>query len=227
MKRRGFTLVELLIAIGIFAIIAMATVRNIQQIALTKRIAMRDVDLYNAVRSAVSMIRNDLSQTFHVLYEDLGPDAKAQLDQSQPVPHTLFDGRKKELIFTSLSRRVYYANLRECEQTEVSYFLQTQPGQASGSLMKRESPVIDADLYQGGKVFTLVDGVTQMEFQYWDVKQGKWLDDWNSDAGELRDRFPAAVKMKLTVKAEDGTTIALEPEFKIAFPNNEQLLVKF
>lgn len=227
MNRRGFTLLEVLLALAIFSIVAIATVRHIQQVQTTKEVAFVELDNYNGLRAAVEMIRFDLSQAFHVLYEDLGSENKNALMQNQPVPHTLFDGRKADLIFTSLSHRNFYANRRESEQTEISYFLQPKPGAKNPSLAKRESELIDADLYSGGQVYTVLDNVTELNFQYWDEKQGKWVDDWHSDSGEYRDRFPLAVKMKISVIGEGNKTLSLTSEFKVAFPNNEPYLAKF
>ena len=118
----GFTLIEVLLALAIFTIIAMATVRHIQQLVNTKNVAFQDLDMYNGVRAAISVMRFDIGQSFHVLYDELGAENKAAVLQNQPVAHTLFDGRKNELVFTALSHRVYYTNLRESEQTEISYF---------------------------------------------------------------------------------------------------------
>lgn len=223
----GFTLLEVLIALAIFSILAIATVKHIQQVQITKEIAFSELDSYNGLRAAINLMRYDLSQAFHVLYEDIGEENKAALMQNQPVPHTLFDGRKAELIFTSLSRRNYFANRRESEQTEISYFLQPKAGSRHPSLAKRESELIDQDLYQGGAVYTLVENVTQLEFQYWDEKAGKYVDDWHSDSGEYRDRFPLAVKMKIAVLGQNGKELRLTSEFKVAFPNNDPYLAKF
>jgi len=227
MNRGGFTLLEVLMALAIFSIVGIATVKHIQQVQTTKEIAFVEMDNYNAVRAAISMMRFDLSQAFHVLYDDLGTENKNALLQNQPAPHTLFDGRKTELIFTSLSRRNYYANKRESEQTEISFFLQPRPGAKFPSLSKRESEIIDADPYSGGTIYTIVDNVTLLEFQYWDEKQGKWVDDWHSDSGDYRDRFPLAVKMKIGLVGQGGKELKLTSEFKLAFPNNEPYLAKF
>jgi len=216
-----------MLALSIFTIIGLATVKHIQQISNTKNIAFQDLDLYNNVRAGISLLRFDLSQAFHILYEELGEENRQAVSQNIPVARTLFDGRKNELVFTSLSHRVYYAGLRECDQTEISYFLQKRPNAKLPTLMKRESEMIDADLYKSGTIYGLIDNVESLEFQYWDEKSGKWQDDWNSDSGEFRDRFPLAVKMKLTVAGSSAKKLTLTSEFKISFPNNTPLLVKF
>ncbi|MBI4402713.1 MAG: prepilin-type N-terminal cleavage/methylation domain-containing protein [Deltaproteobacteria bacterium] len=224
---RGFTLLEVLLALTIFTIIAVATTKHIQQIQETKQIAFRDLDFYNGIRAALSVMRFDLSQAFHVLLDDLGEENKTAVIQNQPVPHTLFDGRKNEMVFTSLSHRVYYTGVRECEQTEISYFIQRGERGGAGTLMKRESEWIDSDLFQGGQVYRILDNVESIEFKYWDPKNAKWLDDWNSDGGEFMDRFPLAIKVKITTLGLNRKHFTVESEFKIAFPNNDPLLAQF
>lgn len=226
-RQNGFTLIEVLLALAIFTIIGVATVRHIQQLVNTKNAAFSDLDTYNGVRAAISMLRFDLSQAFHILYDELGEENKLAVQQNQAVAHTLFDGRKNELVFTALSHRAYYTGLRESEQTEISYFLQNRQGAKFPSLMKRESELIDADLYQGGQVYTLMENVSSLAFQYWDEKTGKWVDDWNSDNGEFRDRFPLAVKVRISTVGENKKEMRIEAEFKVAFPHNEPVLVTF
>jgi len=223
----GFTLIEVLLALAIFTIIGIATAKHIQQIRNTKDTAFKDLDLYGGVRAAISMMRFDLSQAFHVSYEDLGDEAKAAVQQNVATPHTLFDGRKNQMIFTSLSHRVYYSNRRESEQTEISYFLQDHRGSKHPSLMKRESTIIDDNLYEGGVIYTMLEDVSQFELAYWDEKTGRWADDWTSDDGQYRDRFPLAVRVKLTAEDSRDRKVSLETQFKVAFPNNTPFLVQF
>lgn len=226
-RQDGFTLIEVMLSLAIFTVIGLATVRHIQQLQNTKKSSFEDLDMYNAVRASLSMMRYDLSQAFHILYDDLGDENKQALLRNQKVPHTMFDGRKSELVFTSLSHRNFYPGRRESEQTEISYFLHTREGQKLPSLLKRESELIDEDPFQGGRVYTLLDGVKEMIFQYWNPKTQKWEDEWNSDGGTTRDSFPLSVKVKLSAVAETGRPLNVETQFKVAFPNNQAFVVQF
>lgn len=224
---RGFTLIEVLLSLAIFTIVGVATVRHISQLQATKTAAFQSVDVYDSIRTALSMMRSDLSQAFHVNYDQLGTDNLKKLQSNQPVPHTLFDGRKSELIFTSLSHRVFYAGKKESEQAEISYFL-FQTGGKFPSLMKRESGIIDADPFQGGTVVKLLDGISNLKFQYWDTEQLKWIDDWTSEQGSKVDRFPLAVKLQMTVENPNGgEPVEIHTSFKVSFPNNKPVLVQF
>lgn len=227
MNRKGFTLLEVLISLAIFSIIGLATVKQISQIQETKNLTAEQLDTYNAVRTALAILRSDINQAFHIRYDDLGEENRAAVASSQQAPHTVFDGRKKEVVFTSLSHRNYYRERRESEQTEISYFLQTRDGADSPSLMKREATMIDSDLYEGGPIYTILDGVADLEFAYWNPKTGKWVDTWNSDGAEFRDTFPMAVKVRMALLRRGRPNFEVETEFKIINPNNEAYLLEF
>ena len=227
MNRRGFTLLEVLVSLALFTIIRVATAKHLQQVLSTKNVAFNEIQIYDSMRTAISIMRYDLSQAFHILYDDLGEENKQLLLQNQAVPHTLFDGRKSEMVFTSLSHRVYYLQRRETEQAEISYYLQNLNGSEFPSLMKRETGLIDDKPYEGGSIYTIIDNVFSMSFQYWDGKTERWVDDWSSDDGQYRDKFPDSVKMELEVIGDNDKRLKVTTQFKIASPNNKAFLVKF
>ena len=211
---------------ALFSIIALTTIKQITLIRNTKDTAFKDVDAYSNARAALNAMETDLRQAFHVLYDDLGEDAKETLNKNGSVAHTIFDGRKSELIFTSLSHRNYFLGKRESEQTEISYFLQSSRQNKHSTLLKREAELIDDNPYEGGSIYTLLENVISLDLQYFDPKTQKWQDTWNSDSGVFRDKFPSAVKIKVVVASEKGKPLTVETQFKISFPNNEQVLVK-
>lgn len=223
MSKKGFTLLEVLLALAIFSLIALTTSNQINVIRNTKDTALKQIEQYDALRSAIAVIRTDLGQAFHRRYQDLGPVLQTAISRGDKVPHTLFDGRRDQLIFTSLSHRNYYATRRDGLQTEISYFLEPDPTGKTSTLFKRESPLIDGNLFEGGTIYTILEGVTRLEFMYWDDKLSRWTEDWNSDAGVTRDLFPKAVKM--TVASWDpklNKEVRVQSSFKISFPNNTE-----
>jgi general secretion pathway protein J len=223
MSQKGFTLLEVLLALAIFSLIALTTSNQINVIRNTKDTAMKQIEQFDALRSAVAIIRNDLSQTFHKRYSDLGETLQTALARGEPVPHTLFDGRRNQIIFTSLSHRSFYANRKDGLQTEISYFLESSRGSNESTLLKRESPLIDGNLFEGGSIYTILEGVTRLEFKFWDDKLSRWTEDWNSDAGVTRDLFPKAVKLLIaTWDPKLNKEISIETAFKISFPNNSE-----
>lgn len=219
---KGFTLLEVLLALAIFSLIALTTSHQINVIRITKDAALTQIEQFDAMRSAIAIMRSDLGQSFHKRYNDFGPQFAMRLSRGDQVPHTLFDGRKNQLIFTTLSHRNYYIDRKDGLQTEISYFLEDRSTQDRKALMKRESPLIDGNLFEGGTIYSILENVTQLEYQFWDDKLSKWTDDWNSDAGVTRDIFPKALKVKIAAWDEkQNKEIEIETAFKISFPNNQ------
>jgi len=220
---KGFTLLEVLLALAIFSLIALTTSHQINVIRITKEAALNQIEQFDAMRSAIAIVRNDIAQSFHKRYNDFGPQFALRLSRGDQVPHTLFDGRKNQLIFTTLSHRNFYIDRKDGQQTEISYFLEDRANSNQKALMKRESPLIDGNLFEGGTIYSLLENVTQLEFQFWDDKLSKWTDDWNSDAGVTRDLFPKAIKLKIASWDEkQGKEIEIETSFKVSFPNNQE-----
>ncbi len=220
---KGFTLLEVLLALAIFSLIALTTSHQINVIRITKEAALNQIEQFDAMRSAIAILRNDIAQSFHKRYNDFGPQFALRLSRGDQVPHTLFDGRKNQLIFTTLSHRNFYIDRKDGQQTEISYFLEDRANSNQKALMKRESPLIDGNLFEGGTIYSLLEDVTQLEFQFWDDKLSKWTDDWNSDAGVTRDLFPKAIKVKIASwDAKQGKEIEIETSFKVSFPNNQE-----
>lgn len=220
LRSPGFTLLEVLLALTIFSLIALTTSHQVNVIRNTKESALGQIEQYDAMRSAVAIMRQDIQQAFHKRRSDLGEELQNALNRGAPAPHTLLDGRPNQLIFTSLSHRNYYATRPDGQQAEISYFLE-DTGNNQSVLLKRESSLIDALPFEGGSIYRLIENVTQLEFKYWDNKLSKWTDDWNSDAGVTKDLFPLAIKMKLaTWDKKLKREISLETTFKLSFPNN-------
>ena len=220
---KGFTLLEVLLALAIFSLIALTTSHQINVIRITKEAALNQIEQFDAMRSAIAILRNDIAQSFHKRYNDFGPQFALRLSRGDQVPHTLFDGRKNQLIFTTLSHRNFYIDRKDGQQTEISYFLEDRANSNQKALMKRESPLIDGNLFEGGTIYSLLENVPQLEFQFWDDKLSKWTDDWNSDAGVTRDLFPKAIKVKIASwDAKQGKEIEIETSFKVSFPNNQE-----
>lgn len=225
---KGFTLLEVLLSMALFSIIALTTIKQITLIRNTKDTAFKDVDAFSNARAALNAMETDIRQAFHVLYEDLGSHAKQTLQQGGSVAHSLFDGQKTKLTFTSLSHRNYFLGRRESEQTEITFSLQSSRNSNKSTLIKRESELIDDRPYEGGSNYTLLENVDSLEFQYYDPSTQKWQDTWNSDSGVYRDRFPTAVKVKIVIASSSskGRPLTVETQFKVSFPNNDQVLVR-
>lgn len=148
------------------------------------------------------------------LQDALASSIEKQLDQQKARSHyyeTAFVGKGQEVTFTSMAHTRTRAGERSSEQCEISYFVRTsrrrqKDGRLVRELVRREDTTLDDDIEDGGVIYTLIDEVEDVKFEYW--KQGKegdledggrWVDAWDSRKAEYRGTLPRRVRMTITV----------------------------
>lgn len=186
----GFTLVELLVALAIFALISVAGVmllRSGSDTQLTVKGRLEDLSRTNRLYNAME---GDLAQAI----------ARPVRDQSgQPVPaFTENDAGTPSALFGFV--RAGWSNFDEAPRAglqRVAYVLE------DGALKRISWPMLDGAAPTDAA--TLVENVSAAQLQYRD-ERGEWRSDWTAtDANAL----PRAVELRLTL---DG-----KPEQRMLF----------
>ena len=130
---------------------------------------------------------------------------------------TAFVGRSGEVHFTSMAHYHTRANERTSEQAEISYFVRnsrerTRDGRFTRELVRREDPTLDDDVESGGVIYTLIDDIKEVEFEYWkpgkegdEADGGRWVNSWDSRNAEFRGTLPRRVKITVTVPVPGNT----------------------
>ena len=121
------------------------------------------------------------------------------------------NGDQDKLTFETLSHVRYLKDVKESDQAEVGYFL--EPEEEEGgiglfSLKKREQSPPDAAPEEGGTTLTLLDGVKQLNFRYFDPKKTEFVDEWDSTKIDNLNKLPRAVEITLVMQDpidEEGT----------------------
>jgi hypothetical protein len=78
------------------------------------------------------------------------------------------------------------------------------------TLVRREDTTIDDDITQGGKVYTLIPNIEEIEFEYWDpgevdlgteeeMGRGRWVDSWDTSSSQYHGRLPFRVRITVTL----------------------------
>jgi prepilin-type N-terminal cleavage/methylation domain-containing protein len=202
--RRGFTLVELIAASVIVAMIGGATTLVIFRMGRTQRAAANQEAYSRADFAAELMARDvltvnrDPNLTFARLSVRYG-------GQAQP------EAARDELTMLSVTGRRVRPNPSHNEGPvhEVQYRVGTGSGPAvlsvSGvaesptALLRREDPNPDEYLDAGGVVTPVVPGVVGVRIQAFDGTT--WFDDWDTDS----DGYPHAVRVTVTARSDDGS----------------------
>lgn len=214
--RRGLTLLEVMVALGILAMVSVLIYGAFDGMARGKKGLIRVGDRYHEGRNAIARITRELSSAF--------------LSQHQPfTPHlsvreTIFSAQKgspaDRLDFTSFSHRRVTKDAHESDQNEISYFGSPDP-EVSGKidLARREATIIDLEPERGGRVNVLAEDIDLFDLRYLDPMSGLWVDTWDTRQAITGqpNRLPLQVKVNLVLKdGMGGKTIPFVTKIPIA-----------
>lgn len=193
----GFTLIEIMIAVAIFAMITTLIYGGFSQTSKNKKRVEAALDRNRSLYTTVSR----MSQEFAMAY------VSVQLNPSQTLQavRTAFIGTDRgtadRVDFTAFSHRRLYRDAHESDQEEISYFMANNPDDTSKHVLARRSqPRVDDNPRKGGRVEVLLEDVTAFDIKYLDPMSGEWLSSWNtSQAIGQPSRLPSQVKISLSV----------------------------
>lgn len=186
---RGFTLLELLVALAVFSIMAVAAYGGLRNVLYTRAAVEEQNQRLAAVQLAVYRLSQDIEQVIPRGIRDEYGEPQAAL-----LGSTLADDR---LILTRAGWDNPLGQSRATLQ-RVAYRLR------EGRLWRLHWPVLD----RGGRIepreTLLLDRVREFKIRFLD--QDDWRDDWPplASSGDERkpdpDRLPRAVEIHLTLE---------------------------
>lgn len=186
----GFTLMEVLIAIAILAIVLSTVYESFVQTRKAIGKTEASIEELRGVRAAFSRIMQDISMAFLVKDNDstffTGKD-----DYSEGYPSDSID-------FTSYGNRIRNKDAKESDQAEIGYYLK-RGNEGGAVLMKRIKKRIDASPGYGGDSFEITEDIVGINFRYLD--NDSWVDSWDSSVNKT---IPQAVEITIIVKDSSG-----------------------
>lgn len=196
--RRGFTLLEVVVALGILALIGTLTFSAVAGAVETRDVLEAEDEVAQAARVAMGRIRRDLSLAW----------LKTGISTSTVTTFmTVFvgtDDNPDRAWFTALSHQRLYRDARECDQTEITYWTEDDPNDRDALvLLRREAPRIDGEPEKDGTIQPVAYGVKAFDLRYLDGRTAEWKDAWDSTGTEVPNRLPRAVQVTLTMLAPD------------------------
>ncbi len=225
-RGRGFTLVEVLVAVAIMSSMAMVIYGAFSGMKRSKEGVERINDRFREGRLAIGRMARELQSAYLSAHEPLPP--------AQPVQETVFIGSlgspSSRLDFTTFAHRRLDANAKESDQAEVSYFTQPNPEDPDRvDLVRRCSPRIDLEPESGGRLDVLATDVDYFALEYLDPVTGSFVDRWDTrQATEQLDRLPLQVQVTLVLKGGKRVKSDEEPSpirlvTKVPIPINKPL----
>ena len=198
---RGFTLVELIAASVIVAMISAATALVIFRMSRTVRGASAQEAFARADAGAALMARDVLtaSRENNLTFAKLSITHGGQTDPAQA---------QDSITMLSLSGKPVRAlpSHNEGPVHEVQYRVDKPPVTSAreapqSCLMKREDPNPDDYFDAGGVVTPVVPGIVGLRIQAYDGTS--WFDDWDTDS----DGYPHAVRITVSASSDDGRIV--------------------
>lgn len=198
--RRGLTLFETMIAISILVVLGAVGFASLEgAIEMNDLLAKGDITTRSA-RVALDRLRRELALAY------LTPNR--QQNVSIPSYTTVFVGEDRnpdQAWFTTFAHQRLYRNSAECDQAEVSVWVDDAPrdGGPGEVLFHRESARVDELPDEDGRIWPLAYHVETFNLRYLNSRTFEWADEWDSRSVDTPYELPRAVQIGLVLKKPD------------------------
>lgn len=198
---RGFTLMEVMVAVAITALMGTIVSMAFQTGFRAKEVVEGEAEHYRMVRVAMNRMAREIGSAF---VSDRY-DPKRYRDQNDRP--TNFVGAKDRLLFTTFAHQRLYTDSKESDQAVVEYFIETSTEKGAKGrqdLKRRVNPNIGERMDRGGTTDVLFEGIKKLEFDYWDSERKEWDDEWDTRRTERKSFLPTRVRITIVALDENG-----------------------
>ncbi len=199
-QRGGFTLLEVLIAVTIIATMMSLVFGSLAASNALREAATERYDRVRAVQVAMRRMQREISMAFVTKIGQVPTN-----EQQEETYITVFQGRSDRLDFSNFGHLRTRVDEVASEQAEISYFLRsnrTRDGRLRQDLMRREQAPIDGDPENGGVIYTLLEDVESIEFEYWEpdreIAGDAWEREWDTTDTDVHS-LPSRVRITIEV----------------------------
>ncbi|MDP3505529.1 MAG: type II secretion system protein GspJ [Myxococcales bacterium] len=203
-RARGFTLIEVITAIGITAFIGVVIGVTFSTTIANKDVIEGQAERYRMLRAAMSRMSREIGAAY---VSDRFDSRRYRDAFDRP---TNFVGTREKLMFTSLAHQRLYADAKESDQMVVEYQVKRSPDPKAKDrqdLLRREKTILEERMERGGTEEILFEGIKKLEFQYWNSERKQWEDEWDTRRSERRTILPTRVKMTIIAVDENGKDV--------------------
>lgn len=185
-RSRGLTLMELLVAMGVFTVVATLGYRGLQQTITAKQQLSQHSEQFARLQGAMLWLERDLTTL-------IARPARDYLGDRQPAFFSQGKGDQMRVEFTHSSRG-NPAGLPQSDLQRVSYH------QADDQLIRSYWPRLDAMVSTKPGTVPLFPGIDQLEWHFLD-QQGAWHRQWPpiNHRGNTQRVLPKAVQIRFTL----------------------------
>ena len=212
MSRRGFTLVEVLIAAAITAMVGAMVAGAFSRAAAARDLAEEQEERFGGARQALGRMAHELSEAF------LSDHYDRKRYRDRPTVFVGKDrGDRDTLLFATMTHARLVRDAKESDQAVVEYSVERDPSlPGEDALWRREKPRIDDQPDRGGTRAVVLQHVKGFDAEYWDWKKQEWVREWDTTQTERRDFLPTLVRLRVTLQMPGGGESRFETEARIA-----------
>jgi general secretion pathway protein J len=201
LKNRGFTLVEVMVAASILALIMAIIYGAFAGSLKTMEICTEGSDVYRKARLILNRITEELSCAYLPAEQDI-PGIQyafiAEDRQEEDVPQDTL-----HFISTALPLKGPSTGLKE-----VGYYITLDPETDEPVLVMREDTTPDDHPDEGGGSYLIGVGIWGLDFTFYDARGRDW-ERWDSTASIFAGKLPECVKISIFFKDEQGEPFSL------------------
>ena len=219
-KHRGFTLIELIIAMVLLSVVLTLLYTSFFQISTNVRKLSGQLSEQQEMRMLMKMISDDLqaAQYFtNFAEQNEGKSGiKAVMDRIDKNEFTNIQFHSA--TFTRFYRKVP----READphMHEIAYWVELGEDRKTLKFIRREDFFLDDDMEEGGVKVVLAEGLESFKVEFLPPGsagkvQERWETDWDSSQGTSLERMPVALRITLAKKTEHGQEIKQTQEFNL------------
>ncbi len=188
-NNKGFTLLEILIALFIFAIVSMIMVSALHSIMTTQSAIEKNTEKFNRLQLAMILMSRDMEQIIN-----------RPITNVANVQEPALTGSPTEIKFTHGGMDNPFGELARSSMQHVHYFLTKE------SLVRETWNALDITNHTTSSQRILLDNVTDLRFQYLD-SNGKLQNNWpTANQTQSQSTLPLAIRVTLTIKNQGKIT---------------------
>jgi general secretion pathway protein J len=209
--RRGFTLIEVMVSVGIMGVIMVLIWSSTSQSLKSKdRTEARDL-LFHSGQVALRKIADDVAVTFLTSQAAPATAAAAAQAAAETDMKTFFIGEDRgeqdALRFTSLAHMRLVKNSKESDQCRIAYEVVPDPEEPRAfNLVRHQQPWLTKTTEVEGRSFVVAEKILRFNVEYYDDRKGDWGKEWDTEKVDWKDRLPLAVRITLVFADPDDET---------------------
>jgi general secretion pathway protein J len=208
----GFTMIELMLALAIFALITTIMFGSFSQTASSKRVIQSDQERTHSVRVALMRMTREIEMAYMSDNENTAISNR----------RTLFVGSARvdvdELMFSTFAHQRLRAGAAEGDTSLISYFGARDPDDRRIlNLMRRETRRLQAEdpATLPGEAYILCPDVSKVKFAYYDHKKKEWETDWSTLDASGMPYLPTHIRITITILDQRGREVSYSTDARI------------